>query len=140
MLKIKDIMTSDVFVLEEGENLALARSLMKHEHIRHVPIVDRENRFVGLVTHRDVLAHTISILADIDEKEQFDLDLSIPLDKIMNREVVTASSEMELPKAIGILLENKFGCLPVVDGETLVGIVTEADFLKLTYRLLANRD
>jgi len=50
--------------------------------------------------------------------------------------VVTASPESDVQTAIAVLLENKYGCLPVVSGKKLVGIVTEADFLKLTYDLL----
>ena len=55
----------------------------------------------------------------------------------MHRDVVTVSPDLGVAQAASILLENKYGCLPVVDGEgVLVGIVTEADFLRLTVRLL----
>lgn len=140
MLKVKDIMTTDVFVLYATDTLELARSLMNVEHIRHVPIVDTDGHFVGLLTHRDLLSLTISLLADIDEKEQADLDRHIPIKKVMKTKVVTASPELDLGSAIAILLKNKYGCLPVVADKKLVGIVTEADFLKLTYTLLKDKE
>jgi CBS domain-containing membrane protein len=139
MLKINDIMTHDVFSLNANQTFDLARNTMKSRHIRHVPIIDDHNRFVGLITHRDMLAHTISILADIDEKEQKEIDQQILIKNIMNTNVVTAPPDMELKEAISILLENKYGCLPVVAEEKLVGIITEADFLKFTYDLLSNQ-
>ena len=70
MLKVKDIMTSEVFVLHATQTLELVRSLMRIKHVRHVPIVEPDNTFVGLMTHRDLLAQTISHLADVDEEEQ----------------------------------------------------------------------
>lgn len=137
MLKVKEIMTSEVFVLQATQTMELVRSLMKNRHIRHVPIVNDEDKFVGLLTHRDLLAQTISHLADIDEKEQEELDRNIHILNVMRTDVVTATPEMELEEAGAILLENKYGCLPVIeDSGKLVGMLTEADFLKLTLKLL----
>jgi CBS domain-containing membrane protein len=136
MLKVKDIMTTEVFVLYATDTLELARSLMKIKHIRHVPIINPDGQFMGLLTHRDLLSLTISLLAGLDEKEQEDLDRHIPIMKVMKTDVVSANPELDLCSAISILLKNKYGCLPVVLDKKLVGIVTEADFLKLTYSLL----
>ena len=136
MLKIKDIMTSEVFVLHATQTLELVRSLMRIKHVRHVPIVEPDNTFVGLMTHRDLLAQTISYLAEVDESEQEYLDRHIHIMNIMKTDVLTAHSEMDVCEAISLLLENKYGCLPVVDNGKLVGIVTEADFMKLTQKLL----
>lgn len=135
-LKVKDIMTKDVFVLYANDTLDLVRSLMEIKHIRHVPIVNTKGEFLGLLTHKDLLALTVSLLADIDKKEQDDLDRHIPIKKVMKTGVVTADPEMDLCTAISILLKNKYGCLPVVSERKLVGIITEADFLELTYDLL----
>ncbi|MCF6291298.1 MAG: CBS domain-containing protein [Desulfobacterales bacterium] len=136
MLKVGDLMTGEVFVLQATQTLALVRSLMRNKHVRHVPIVDDQDRFVGLLTHRDLLAQTISMLAEIDESEQEELDRGIPIANVMKRDVVTVPPDMDLYSAIKILLDHKYGCLPVVNDDKLVGIVTEADFLKLTMKLL----
>ncbi len=136
MFKIKDIMSSEVFTLHSSQTLALARFLMKLKHVRHIPIVDGNDHFIGLITHRDLLAHTISLLADPDEQEQEEMDQYIPINSVMKTNIVTVGPDMNLGTAIPILLENKYGCLPVVSNKKLVGIVTEADFLKLTLNLL----
>lgn len=138
MIQVKDIMTTDVFALHAEQTLALVRSLMKSRHIRHIPIVSSENQFVGLLTHRDLLSCTISMLADIDEDEQDELDRSIPIRNVMKTDVITVSPDTDLKAAINVLLKNKYSCLPVVSSEKLVGIITESDFLKLTLALLNN--
>ena len=129
-------MTTEVFVLHATQTLELVRSLMRIKHVRHVPIVDPDNNFVGLLTHRDLLAQTISHLAEVDEEEQEYLDRHIHIMKIMKTDVVTADPEMDVCSAISLLLDHKYGCLPVVSDGNLVGIVTEADFLNLTLGLL----
>ncbi len=136
MYRIKDIMTTEVFTLHATQTLALARFLMKLKHVRHIPIVENDNCFVGLLTHRDLLAHTISLVADPDQNEQEEIDDYIHLGHVMKTNIVTVDPEMGLRDAIPLLLENKYGCLPVISEKTLVGIVTEADFLKLTLNLL----
>jgi CBS domain-containing membrane protein len=136
MLKVKDIMTEEVFVLNSSQTLELVRSLMRIKHVRHVPIVDPDNTFVGLITHRDLLSQTISHLAEIDEEEQEYLDRNIRIMNIMKTDVMTIAPEMDVCTAITQILENKYGCLPVVENGKLVGIVTEADFLNLTLSLL----
>lgn len=140
MLKIKDIMSTEVFTLRATQTLALARFLMKLKHVRHIPIVDGTDEFVGLISHRDLLAYTISLLADPDEKEQEEMDQCIQIMHVMKTNVVTIDPNADLCTAIPILLDNKYGCLPVVTDGKLVGIVTEADFLKLTLNLLKTTD
>lgn len=140
MLKVKDIMTSEVFVLHATQTLELVRSLMRIKHVRHVPIVDQDNSFVGLITHRDLLAQTISHLAEVDDDEQEYLDRHIHIMNIMKTDVLSIDPEIDVCSAITLLLDNKYGCLPVVSGGKLVGIVTEADFLNLTLELLRKSD
>ena len=133
-------MTSEVFVLHATQTLELVRSLMRIKHVRHVPIVDTDNNFVGLMTHRDLLAQTISHLAEVDDAEQEYLDRHLHIVNIMKTDVLTADPEMDICSAITLLLDHKYGCLPVVSNGKLVGIVTEADFLNLTLGLLRKSD
>jgi len=69
----KDLMTKDLYTLEADHSLNLARFLMQARHIRHIPIVDQEFRFQGLLTHRDLLEMSVSVLAELDNSEQAEL-------------------------------------------------------------------
>jgi CBS domain-containing membrane protein len=135
-MSVAELMTKDVVTLTEDETLAHAQRCMARGRIRHLPVV-RDGRLVGLITHRDLLAASFSIFAEIDTSEQRRVFDTVRVVEAMHRDVVTVSPGLPVSKAARILLENKYGCLPVVDeGDSLVGIVTEADFLRLTVRLL----
>lgn len=137
MLQVHDLMTKEVFSLHNTDTLYLARSVMTMAKIRHVPIVDKNDKFIGLVTHRDILAATVSKLADIDQETQDEIDAGIPIKEIMRTDVTTIQSDVPLKQAAQMLLEHKYGCLPVLDGKgRLIGILTEADFLSLTISML----
>jgi len=129
-------MTREVFSLREMDSLKIVKELMSLARIRHVPIVDEMNRFIGLVTHRDILEATISRFAEVEQDIQEEIHSGIPVTAIMRRDVVTVSPELSLREAAEILLGNKYGCLPVVEDGLLVGILTAADFLKLTIDLM----
>jgi CBS domain-containing membrane protein len=135
-MSVAELMTRDVVTLTEDETLAHAQRCMARGRIRHLPVV-REGRLVGLITHRDLLAASFSIFAEINTNEQRRVFDTVRVVEAMHRDVVTVSPGLSVSKAARILLENKYGCLPVVDEEDhLVGILTEADFLRLTVRLL----
>lgn len=137
MLKVDDLMTKELFTLNEDDNLKMARSLMDLQRIRHIPIVNERREFIGLITHRDILRATISQLADIDPATQGEIDAGIPVGEIMQTGIKTITSETLLKDAAYLLLNHKYGCLPVVNDQNgLEGILTEADFLKLTISLM----
>jgi len=140
MYKIRDLMTFPVYSLRETDTLQSARVLMDKKRIRHVPITSSDNRFLGLITNRDVLANTISHLANIDPATQDEIDAGIPLQEIMRTDVRTLSPDQKVREAAHVLFHNKYGCLPIVENGKLVGIITEADFLQLTIQLLDAMD
>ena len=133
MLQVKDIMTKDVFILYANDDLDLVQALIKSRHTRYIPVVDTKGNFVGMVTHRDLLSLTVSRLANTNNNGHGGLNGHIPIRKIMQNSILTADPEMNLFSALSILLKNKVGCLPVISKKKLVGIITEADFLKLTF-------
>ena len=137
---VQEVMTAPVFSLRETDTLQNARELMALQRIRHVPIVGANEMFIGLITHRDLLSATISHLAEIDPETQREIDSGIPIKEIMRTDLRTVETGTHLKDAAKLLLNHKYGCLPVVDQGRLVGIVTEADFLKLTISLLEALD
>lgn len=135
-MRVRELMSAEVVTLTEEDTLAHAQRCMALGRIRHLPVV-RGRRLVGLVTHRDLLAASFSVFAEVDTDEQRRVFVAVPVVDLMHRDVVTVGPDLPVAQAARVLLDNKFGCLPVVGerGE-LEGIVTEADFLRLTVRLL----
>lgn len=134
-LTVGDIMTRPVITLAEDDTLADARSSMKRGHVRHLPVV-RGERLVGLVTQRDLLQASFSLFAEGDVQQERSLFATVPVRELMH-EAVTVPATAPAREAAALMLERKFGCLPVVDEECrLLGIITEADFLHLAVRML----
>lgn len=134
-LKVRDVMSHDVVTLAEDDTLADARRCMELGRIRHLPVV-RGNRLVGLVTHRDLLAASFSVFVDRSERDERRLFSQVPVRDLMH-DAVAVSPATSVRKAAQLLIDNKFGCLPVVETDgTLIGIVTEADLVRLAARML----
>ncbi|GAB4351968.1 MAG: CBS domain-containing protein [Gammaproteobacteria bacterium] len=136
MIHVSDLMTTNLYTLSPDDSLRTARLAMAEHRIRHIPVIDQEKRFLGLLTQRDVLAMTVSSLADLNADEREELDTGVPIREVMRTDVMTIDAKTNLRDAAQWMLENKIGCLPVVAGETLIGIITEADFLKLVIHLV----
>lgn len=132
---VRDVMSSPVEFLSVGDSLDLARHLMKAGHIRHLPVIDGDERLIGLVTHRKLLSAWVSH-GDPRHERPREIAREIPVDMLMETKVVTISPDAPAVEAARQIEGRKIGCLPVVAAGKLVGIVTEADFVRLARRLL----
>lgn len=124
---IGQFMSTDLFTVHPDDLIDLAASVMDWRHIRHVPVEDKEGRLVGLVTHRGLLRMMINRGGN-DTKP-------ITVGEIMIKDPVTVSPSTPSLAAIEIMRNQRVGCLPVVEGNQLVGIVTSYDFLQATAKL-----
>ena len=129
-LKVQDLMTKDVVSLGPHDTLEEVYDLMDNKHFRHVPVVNEDGELMGLITQRDLLE---GALGDVDELPvglQREMLSQTKVEEVMTVEPETVEPTTPLLAAGQLLLEHKFGCLPVVDGTTLVGILTESDFVR----------
>jgi acetoin utilization protein AcuB len=108
-----------------------ARSLIHDKGIRHLPVVDKENRLVGIVTERDIREAGPSDVAMLSVKELTDLLGTLKVSELMvpKEKVITISPDTLIEEAIQLMHDNKIGCLPVIDQGKLYGIFTETDAL-----------
>jgi len=131
---VRDLMTEQLFTVRPDNDLATVRDLMVDHRIRHIPVVDPEENVVGIVTHRDLLRHSL-----IEQEEVPAYVEEVVLEQVQVREVMTpnpdtVAADTDIREAAQIMLDNKYGCLPVVEGSRLVGILTESDFVRLMAR------
>jgi CBS domain-containing membrane protein len=129
-LLVSDLMTEDVFTLRASDDLTALYDLMDAEHIRHIPVIDGESEVVGLVTHRDLLRSALDGQADLPLSMQREILGRMTVGRIMIRDIETIEPDASIGEAAQLMLDNKYGCLPVVEGKRLVGILTEADFVR----------
>jgi acetoin utilization protein AcuB len=135
---VRDIMTTDLTTLREDEVLLDATMLFASASVRHIPIVDGQ-QLVGIVTERDVKHYTPSILSGISADEYNRLMETTPLSKIMIRNPLTIGPDKPAYEAAQLLYDHRVGCLPVVEGGELKGIITTMDMLNLLLQLLREK-
>jgi len=124
--RVDHYMTSDLFTVHAEDPIEMVANLMIWERIRHVPVEDHEHRLVGVVTHRAVMRFIMSGGSP----------RRTSVGDIMKREPVTVRPETPTIEALRTMRRLGVGCLPVVDGERLVGIITDEDFMDLASKLL----
>jgi CBS domain-containing protein len=129
-LTVGDLMTSKVVSLLESDSALAAYDLMDEKHIRHIPIVDDDGAVVGLLSERDLLRNALINTAELPVSAQREYLRGVRLEEIMTSVPQTVEADTGIAEAGRMLLEYKFSCLPVVDGDTLVGIITESDFVR----------
>lgn len=136
-LRVSHIMSPDPIVLSEEDNLDRILEGMEVMHFRHVPVVDGD-RLVGLISQRDILQQAVGGLdrtAPAQARAQ-QLRERTFVAEVMHRDVRTATPDTPVLQAARMMLDQRIGCLPVLEGERLVGIVTETDLLELLTRVL----
>ncbi|MBI3590281.1 MAG: CBS domain-containing protein [Candidatus Melainabacteria bacterium] len=121
---VKDVMNINPNLLYEEDTILNASKFMKEERVRNLPVVDKNNTLIGLITLREII------------ETVFHNPSKILVRDAMIKQVTCVQPETPLKDAIETMLVNKFGCLPVVDEETkLIGFVSEADLLKTLHGL-----
>lgn len=129
-MKVSELMSKDVKTIERNDELSIADDIMKMERIRHLPVVEG-GRLVGMLTQRDLLHAALSTAMGFGQKASDEFLKTVPAKEVMTDEVITIAPSEDVKKAAQLMLERKIGCLPVVEGGKLVGLVTESDFVKL---------
>lgn len=133
---VRDIMTREVITLYPEDNLDRIEAGMQRYRFRHLPVVD-DGKLVGLVTHRDLLRVAASELEPGAAHKTKTINATLFVQDMMQKNVVTAREDMPILDAGRLMWDQKLGCLPVTkDDGSLVGIVTEGDFVKLALELL----
>lgn len=128
---VKEIMTQAVVTVTPEDNLRRADELMMRGRFRHLPVV-KDGRVVGIISDRDIRVPLF--LEPRDDVLQLMAERSVG--QIMRHPVMTASPGMAVEQAAAIMYEKKIGCLPVVEGERLVGIVTESDIFRVFVQVM----
>jgi CBS domain-containing protein/gamma-glutamyl:cysteine ligase YbdK (ATP-grasp superfamily) len=126
---VAQLMSTDLFTAHPDDLVDLAASVMEWRHIRHVPVEDDEGRLVGLVSHRDLLRLLAQGLLSRGAKE-------VTVKEIMTRDLMTVAPETPTLEALALMRRRKVGCLPVVENDRLVGIITAYDFLALSAEII----
>jgi acetoin utilization protein AcuB len=127
---VRSKMTPKVITAAPTTTLADALSVTRGNRIRHLPIVENE-RLVGLVTDRDLrLAMPPMWASDANHAELREAMHTRTVSEVMIKNIITTSPDMPIEDAARSLYEHRIGCLPVMEADEMIGIITETDVLR----------
>jgi len=136
---VKDRMTPNPVCGNPEMPVTEAQMLLEEHNIRHLPVVDGEGKLVGLVTHRSLMQ---AIPSNARKFSPFVINYAlarITVQNIMVRDVITIGEDVALEEAARIMADRKIGCLPVMRGGNLVGIISDSDLFNSMVNLLGAR-
>ncbi|WP_075620088.1 acetoin utilization AcuB family protein [Paenisporosarcina indica] len=122
---VEQMMNKNVLTFLPSNTIKEAITLLRENKIRHIPIVNEQGKVVGVVTDRDIKEATPSNLTDGQNHEL----LETPLEEIMTKNPVIGHPLDFVEEVATIFYDQQIGCLPIISGGKLVGIVTETDLL-----------
>ncbi|SDJ66306.1 acetoin utilization AcuB family protein [Salimicrobium halophilum] len=122
---IEEMMKTEVQTLTEEDTIEEALRILNAHHIRHIPIVDKDDQVIGIVSDRDVRDASPSVFEQDPQLNQ----LRNRLGSIMTSPVITVHPLDFVEEVATIFYEHEIACVPVTSNEKLVGIITEKDLL-----------
>ena len=133
--KVRDLMSTELVTMAADEHLRIASDLMNLTRVRHMPVVSGE-RLVGILSQRDLFRAALSSVLHFRAAAEREWLEKIRVAEVMTTDVVTAGPEWSVGQAIEVMLDRRIGCLPVVEGNRLVGLLSETDCIQLLRRML----
>lgn len=128
MYRVADVMTREVVTLSVSDSLAMAEAYLEMGHISHLPVMGEEG-LVGLVTRRELVRARALGAGD-----------GASVCDAMQSSLLTVAPELRLTEAARLMLEHKIGCLPVLEGDELCGIITRSDFVRFALMVIEELD
>ncbi len=137
---VRDRMSRHPITVRPEVPIHEALQIMRREKIRRLPVLDENDRLVGIVAEKDLLYASPSSAKALNVYELQYLLAKLTVGDVMTRNVITTTEFTPLEEAAKVMVDNKIGALPVMRGDQLVGIITETDIFKVFLELLGARE
>lgn len=134
-MKVSELMTREVITLRPESNLREAIAVIQKFRIRHIPVVDG-GKLTGIVTDRDIKRATPSIHGGVTQDDYERVLDETKLFQVMTRDPMTVTPESSVKEVAKMLVEKKYGALPVISDGVLVGIISDIDLLRVLHDML----
>lgn len=137
---VRERMSQPVISIQQETPIMEAHTLMQKEHIRRLPVINRWNHLIGIVSEKDLLHAEPSAATSLNIWEVRYLLSKITVAEVMSHDVITITEDTPIEEAARIMADNKIGGLPVLRDDNLVGIITETDLFLVFLELLGARE
>jgi CBS domain-containing protein len=132
--RVRDIMPRKMVTISESDTLSTVEDIMTLGRVRHMPVV-RAGKLVGVVSERDLLRASLSNLSGFGSDERRAFLHVVEIARVMSAPPITIAADASVEDAARVMADRKIGCLPVVEDDELVGLITETDVLRYFARL-----
>ncbi len=136
---VKERMTRNPITIRPDTPVTEAQAMMKREKIHHLPVMDKDEKLVGIVSEKDLLYASPSPASTLSVYEMSSLLAKLKVEKVMSKNVLTASEDVPLEEAARMMADRGIGGLPIMRGGSLVGIITESDLFRVFIELFGAR-
>jgi predicted transcriptional regulator len=127
--RVRDIMPEKMVTVSAGDTLSTVEDIMTLGRVRHMPVT-QAGKLVGVVSERDLLRASLSTLSSFGADQRRAFLQAVEIARVMSTPAITIGPEATVEAAARIMADEKIGCLPVVQGERLLGLITETDLLR----------
>ncbi len=133
-------MTKNPITISAHTPVSEARDIMKREKIHRLPVVDKHDHLLGIVTEKDILYASPSPATSLDVYEIANLLTKLQVHSVMTRDVKTITAETPMEDAARIMSDYNIGGLPIMEDDIVIGIITESDLFKVFIELFGARE
>jgi CBS domain-containing protein len=132
--RVRDIMGTKLVTISANERLSTVEDIMTLGRVRHIPVV-QAGRLVGVVSQRDLLRASLSALSEHRDAERRAFLSVVEIARVMSTPPIVVTPEATIEQAASIMASKRIGCLPVLENDELVGMITETDILRWVARV-----
>jgi len=137
---VKDRMSHPVITVMPHESLDDAANVMAREHVSRLPVVDKRGKLVGIISEKQIMRYSPSEATTLDQYEIQGIMNRIQVEKVMTKEVITVTPDTPFEEAARIMADKEISGIPVMSGDSLVGIIAETDLFKAFLEVLGARE
>jgi CBS domain-containing protein len=128
-MKVRTLMRAKPVAISADDSLRIVLDIMELGRVRHIPVV-RKGKLVGVVSQRDLFHASLSNVIGLPREEQELFLEGVKISEVMSAPPVSIGPDASVWEAAALMAKSRIGCLPVVNGDEVVGIVTETDLLE----------
>jgi acetoin utilization protein AcuB len=128
---VKDRMTHNPTTVTTETSLKDALDLIRSKPFRHLPVLDDEDKLVGIVTEKSLVYASPTPATSLSVFEVDYILSRTKVGQIITGEVITVEPDLPIEEAARVMIDHRFGCLPVVEGDQLIGIISDTDIFRV---------
>lgn len=137
-MTVKRMMKKNPITTTAETSIVDVADILKGNHIHRLPVLDKKGKLIGVITEKDILHASPSPVSSLSVYEMPYMLSRLKVSNLMTKDVRTIGPDTTVEEAAKIMVDDDLSCLPVIEGDKLVGIVSKSDMFKVLYELFGS--